>query len=175
MLADGIELVDGGAGAQEEIGGLAQFGETDPDCRGRQQRRSAAGEAGDDQVALAGRREDRVDAGGGLHPAFVGYRVGGLDDLDPAGRLAVPVFDDDETAGHPLAERGFDRAGHARRSLAGADHRHRIEIGKVVALVAGQQGVAVDPQQASNRRGRVGGGEGGVDHPTEAGAGCQPD
>ena len=108
-----------------------------------------------------------MDAGRGPRPALVGHRMSGFDDLDPAGRLTVAVFDDDEAAGDAFAERGFNRGGHAGGGFTGANDGDVVEICRVVALPTGQQGVAIGPQQALNRRGRVGGGDGGVDDPAE--------
>ena len=90
---------------------------------------------------------------GGVAPALVGHRMGGLDDLDRSAGHGVAVAGDDE-AGERARPVVLDRLGHRRRGLAGAEHdgaalgrrrqvrRHDASPGSAAAIAASNRRAA---------------------------------
>ena len=106
MLADGVDLGDVRAAAQERAGERLVVGQSDARHGQRQQRRSAAGDQHEHQIARRQPAEERRDLRGAGLPGRVGHGVACLDDADRTGlgrarRICVVA----ERRGSPLSAR----------------------------------------------------------------------
>src|ERR1019366_7425263 len=140
-FADGVDLVDGGAGGQQEGGGVLFFLEGDAVGGQGQEGGSAAGDQADHEVGGAGGGGDLGDALGTGHAALIGNGVAALVQLDAAQFGQVAILDIDQAGGDPAAEGALGGLRHGGSGLARPEHVDVAEAGEVAAgEVAGDGG-----------------------------------
>jgi hypothetical protein len=121
VFADGVHLMDVGAGGQELAGDGLFFGEGDAGGGQRHERGGAAGDAADDEVFGGGFAGEFGDALSGGDAAFVGDGVAAFAEFGVAEGGGVAVLDDDAAGGDAAAADLFDGLGHGGGGLAGAE------------------------------------------------------
>jgi hypothetical protein len=155
VLAHRVHLVDRRAGAEQRVGQAALVGQRDAVDRHHHQRRAAARDQADQQVARTGPLRQRQDLGRPFDRLLVRHRVAGLDEPDLPGRRGRAVLDVDDPVGQAVAEDLLDRERHRAAGLAGADHVHALDLGQVECLLADEQQVGLAPDVAANGRARL--------------------
>jgi len=139
MLADGVDLVDGGGTAQQGVGQRLHVGQRHPLHRQRHQGRSAPGDQAHHQVVLAGVLQQGGDRPRARYTGLVRDRMARLSDgYDPRrGRMAV--LDVHVASSDPVAQYLLDGLRHGSARLARADHQHATVGIEIIRHIAHQQ------------------------------------
>ena len=146
MLADGVQLADGGAGGQEEPRDLLLLRERDRGRRRGRQGRAAPGDEEQREIVLAGAAGELEQPRRGVEPPLVGHRMARLRDRGALQAHAVAILDDDEAAGDAVADALLGGGGHGAARLATAQDED--------ACVAG-----IDPEMTAHERHHIARGE----------------
>ena len=166
VLAHGVDFADVRAARQERLRDRLLVRQRHAGDRQRHQRRAAAAQAQQHQVAFAGRFEDLDDLARAAQAGFVRDRMPGLMDVDPPQRRllnAAARLDVDPAAGDPLAEDFLQRAGHLRRRLARADDEDVPHLRQVAGIIAQPQLPPAPDHVPPHRFSRVGRREPGLE------------
>src|ERR1019366_4923674 len=129
VLADCVDLVDGGARGQKQAGGGLLFLEGDASGGQGQERRSAARDQTDYQVVAGGGGGDLCDACAAGGATLIGDGVAALVQLDAAQFGDVAVLDIDQAGGDLASQHALGGLRHAGSRLACADHVDMAEAG----------------------------------------------
>jgi hypothetical protein len=141
MLAHAVEFVDGGAARQQQLGGGLFFRQRDRFGRQRQQRRPAAGDQAQNQVALARLSGDLGDARRARDTRLVRQRMAARVELDAAQFRCGPVLYVHQAGGDAPPQGALRGQRHRRAGLARAHHVDIAEARKVAAAKMAQDGV----------------------------------
>src|ERR1019366_337429 len=141
MFADCVDLVDGGAGGQEEAGGILLSLKGDAVGGQGQEGGGAAGDQANHEVGGTGGGGDLGDALGTGHAALIGDGVAALVQLDAAQFGQVAILDIDQAGGDPAAEDALGGLRHGGSGLACPDHVDVVEGGEVAAGEVAGDGV----------------------------------
>ena len=122
VLPHGVELVDVGAGGQEQSRHRLLVGERDRRGGGRRQRRAAPRDQHEHEIVGRGRLGQRPDLSRGCRAALVGHGMARFEQPDAPRGGKVAVLDGDHAVGDARAPGLLDGRGHGARRLAGSHH-----------------------------------------------------
>ncbi len=152
-----VVLPDGRTTPEETVGEGLEVGQRDAGDGGLHQRRRAAGDEHQGQVAWGQGVHQRQHPARPFQPSLVGDWVTGGVDVDTGQWLRglVAVADVDPSGSDAVAQERFHRRRHSGPGLPGSDDDYPVHPGQVVGAVADEEGGRLPAQMPGDGPHRV--------------------